>query len=237
MIQSIGLLKIMSSSEVWGICYQDNNKRVRGDDILYRLTLAVMAFEQDGCSTRAACNVVVAEPAVKRKMGYKGLANESDSLRVSIIRYRNRRKMDGIVLEADLCSMQEYWRWLHIAEMRGTEWHDSYLAELRKRAVAVEVAIERGGDCGERGLLRGLWVKHIVNLAMELHDSKDYDAARNWYGLAVDSIRKDRREENGEMLKWLAEQCERCGRGQGRTHAPVLVGLAVVPVTELGEPV
>src|ERR1035437_8380732 len=87
MIQSIGLLKIMSSSEVWGICYQDNNKRVRGDDILYRLTLAVMAFEQDGCSTRAACNVVVAEPAVKRKMGYKGLANESDSLRVSIIRY------------------------------------------------------------------------------------------------------------------------------------------------------
>ena len=73
------------SPVVWGISYQDGDKRVRGDDLTFRLTLAVMAFEADGYSREAACNMVVDQPNVRRMIGYKGNIKDIDRLRVRVI--------------------------------------------------------------------------------------------------------------------------------------------------------
>jgi len=225
LIHSREVLEIGAHAEVWGICYQKDDKRVRGNDMLYRLALAVTAFEREGYSMEAACNLVVGQTEVMQKCGYTGSAKDLDSLRVRVIQYRKRCKKNGVVLDHDLHCMQEYWRWLHIADLRKTEWRREYLTELEQRVESIEAAIQLCGDGGLRASLVQLRAQHVVNLATELHDSGKYQEARKWYGLAIESYGND-----GEMPNWLRGQCERCNAGEGRAHSPALIGSSVVPI-------
>lgn len=229
LIYSEKVLDRNAQADVWGICYQNNDTRVRGDDLTYRLTLAVLAYKQETSSIQRACKSLVCHARVKRLAGFKGRANDSETLRARVYGYIRRMIVKGIYLENDLRLMQEQWRHLHIDEMRGDRWHQEVLFELRRRVASLVELMRLATNSEERHPLKEIWVQQVLHLAMELHDSGDYEEAGTWYGVVID----DGGELKSEvMLKWLTDQKARCERRQGRSHPLVLMGAEVERVQD-----
>ena len=209
--------------KIWGICYQDGDKRVRRDDFLYRLTLAIMAFEEEKNSREVACDKVLCIGAVIRQMGQcKDRLRKMDSPRVRVIRYLNRRKKDGICLKSGLRQMQLNWRLQHMEQLRQTEWHHEYLKELKERVCRVAVESGEGTDSAIAEKLR---LSHIVNVAKELHDSSEYSAAAEYYWMAMESATENTGAltDDSRMLPWIQEQVARCAAHQGPSEVPHIV--------------
>jgi hypothetical protein len=126
LVHSRRVLDLNMASDTWGICYQDNDKRVRGNDVILRLALAVLAFQAEGSTLEHACLMVVDQASVRERLGYSGLEKESNTVRVRVARYIARRTTDGISMKLELERMKEYWRTLHADQMLGTEWYEAY---------------------------------------------------------------------------------------------------------------